>query len=66
MRQTKSIPTLVLDLPDDAAALQIAKKIAQRTGRRIVVTNSAGERVGSAEPAPDQVNEPIDRPKILN
>jgi hypothetical protein len=51
MRQTKSIPTLVLDLPDDAAALQIAKKIAQRTGRRIVVTNSAGERVGSAEPS---------------
>jgi hypothetical protein len=66
MRQTKSIPTLVLDLPDDAAALQIAKKIAQGTGRRIVVTNSAGERVGSAEPAPDKGNEPIDRPKILN
>jgi len=66
MSKTKRIPTFVIDIPDDAAALQIANEIAQRTGRRIVVTNSAGERVGSAEPAPDQGNEPIDRPKILN
>jgi hypothetical protein len=50
MSQTKSIPTLVLDLPDEAAALQVAKKIAQRTGRRIVVRNGAGELVGSADP----------------
>jgi hypothetical protein len=66
MRQTKRFPLLVIDLPDEAAALQMSKKIAQRTGRRIVVRNGAGELVGSAEPVPDTDNEPIDGPKRLN
>jgi hypothetical protein len=47
MRQSERFPILAIDLPDEAAALEVANKIAQRTGRRIVVMNSDGELVGA-------------------
>jgi hypothetical protein len=44
---------LVLDLPDNEVAMAVARELARRVGRIIVMTDEMGRKVGVARPQPD-------------
>ncbi len=48
--QTNPEPFLALDLPDQDAARIMAQKIANRTGKTVVVTDKDGNEVCLVEP----------------